>query len=372
MGRRLSGVIGRFPALVLVCLVGCTSAPGAVRPATTAPQVTASPAQSRYGPFSGQPLGPGSGIRLVVRGNDPADPAPAILNVDTGALTPVTGLPDPDPRLTFSTFVHGGHVVITVSGPAADQGRLYLLKDDEARELATGWYAFPAFDDSGFWITDRPAPGGPCTVRKQAEDGRLLRRPRWSHCGALPFLDTPYGLHIRHRDESILLTHDSLRKTVRYPQIVAATSRELLVRQPGGNLALVVPGTEKERAISRPAGAGEIKDGEAGPDGRYIAVPFLAPTAGPHEHLDVWVLDTRTLEWARLPSMPVPVDVKTRVMRWTPDGRLVLAGAFVTTTDAYPRESDYAGMIATWSPGEQALSIRRLPVTWQTSLAIIP
>ncbi len=357
--------------VILACLVGCTSTPWAVRPTAAAPQVTASHAQSHYGPFSGRPLGPGSGIRLLVGGDGPGDQSPAILNVDTGASTPVTGLPDPDPRVTLSTFAHGRHTVIVVSGPAVGQGRLYLLKGDKARKLATGWYAFPAFDDSGFWITDRPVHDGPCTVRKQAEDGKVLRRPRWSYCGALPFLDTPYGLHTRHRDESILLTHDSLRKTGRYPQIIAATSQELLVRQRGGNLALVTPGAEEERPIGRPTGAGEIKDGEVSTDGRYIAVPFLAPTTGPHEHLDVWVLDTKTLQWAHLPSMPVPVDVKTRRMRWMPDGRLVLAGAFVTTTDAYPRESDHTGMIATWRPGEQALSIRRLPVNRQTSLTII-
>ncbi|WP_440064572.1 hypothetical protein [Streptosporangium sp. OZ121] len=370
MTRSLSG-IRKFPVVILACLVGCTSTPRAVRPTAAAPQVTASHAQSHYGPFSGRPLGPGSGIRLLVGGDGPAGQTPAILNVDTGASTPVTGLPDPDPRVTLSTFAHGRHTVIVVSGPAVGQGRLYLLKGAEARKLATGWYAFPAFDDSGFWITDRPVHDGPCTVRKQAEDGKVLRRPRWSYCGALPFLDTPYGLHTRHRDESILLTHDSLRKTGRYPQIIAATSQELLVRQRGGNLAMVTPGTEEERPIGRPTGAGEIKDGEVSPDGRYIAVPFLAPTTGPHEHLDVRVLDTRTLQWAHLPSMPVPIDVKTRRMRWTPDGRLVLAGAFVTTTDAHPREGDHTSMIATWRPGEQALSIRRLPVNRQTSLAII-
>lgn len=374
-------MIGGFPVVVLACLVGCTSTPQAARPATAAPQVTASPAPSRHGPFpgqplapfSGRPLGPGSGIRLVVGGDDTPGATPVILDVDTGSSTPVRGLPDPDPRLTFSAFAHGGHTVIVVNGPAADRGRLYLLKGDEARELATGWYAFPAFDGSGFWVTDRPAHDGPCTVRKQAEDGKVLRRPRWSHCGALPFADTPYGLHAGHRDESLLLAHDSLRKTATYPRIVAATSRELLVERPGGkDLAVVIPGTGKERPVGRPAGAGEARDGEAGPGGRYIAVPFLTPTAGPHENLDVWVLDTRTLDWAHLPSMPVPVDVKTRAMRWTPDGRLVLAGAFVTTADAHPRESDYAGMIAVWRPGERALSVERLPVDRRTTLTIIP
>ncbi|WP_336217101.1 hypothetical protein [Nonomuraea sp. LPB2021202275-12-8] len=337
---------------------------------TAAPQVTASQVQSRYGPLSGQPLGPGSGIRLLVSGNDPAPRTPATLDVDTGTSTPVSGLPDPDPRTTLSTFVHGRHTVIEVSGPAVNQGRLYLLKGHKARKLATGWYAFPAFDDSGFWITDQPVDGGPCTIRKQAENGKILRRPRWSYCGALPFDDTPYGLHARHRDESILLDHDSLRKTTS-PRIVAATSQEMLVERPGKNLALVIPGTKKQRSVGRPTGVGEVKDGEVSPDGRYVAVPFLTPTAGPHEHLDVWVLDTKNLKWAHLPSMPLPVDVKTRRMRWTPDGRLVLAGAFVTTATAYPQESDYASMIATWRPGEQVLSLRRLPVPWQTNLAIV-
>ncbi|MEO3868995.1 RHS repeat-associated core domain-containing protein [Nonomuraea sp. B12E4] len=139
----------------------------------------------------------------------------------------------------------------------------------------------------------------------------------------------------------------------------------------GQPLALVVPGTEKERPTGRPTAAGGVKDGEVSPGGRYIAVPFLAPTGGPQEYLDVRVLDTETLRWTRVPSMPVPVDVKTRRMGWTPDGRLVLAGAFVTTADADPRETGYASMIVTWRPGERTLSLRPLPVAWHANVSII-
>ncbi|MFI6504014.1 hypothetical protein [Nonomuraea typhae] len=258
-------------------------------------------------------------------------------------------------------------LVCVVGGPEVNRGRLYLLAGHRARHLATGWNAFPAAGDSGFWITDQPSYGGPCTVRKQSADGELLRRPRWTYCGALPFADTPYGLHARHARTSILLTHDSLRKTAAYPHIVAATAENLLVVRPGRKLALMPSG----RPGGHPGAAGGIKDGEASPGGRYVAVPFLTPTPAAHELLDVRVLDTKTLAWTRLPAMPMPVDVKTRRMRWLPDGRLVLAGAFVTTADPYPPDSAYAAMIAVWRPGEQALSRIRLPVDWQSELTIL-
>lgn len=356
MRKGLPVAILACQVVLLACVAGCASTPGAER--VSAP--------TGHGPLSGRPLGPGSGIRLLITGG----PAPAILDVDTGVLTPVLGLPRPDPRGTLSAFVHGGHTVLAWSGPEADRGRLYLLKGRQARKLATGWYAFPASDGSGFWITDRPAHDSSCTVRKQDEDGRVLSRPRWSYCGALPFGDTPYGLHTRHRDESLLLSHDSLRTTARYPRIVAATSRELLVQRSGGTFALVIPGG-KERPTSAPTGSGTVNDGAVSADGRYVAVPFLTPTSGAHESLDVWVLDTANLRWTQVPSMPVPVDVKTRRMRWAPDGRLVFAGAFVTAMDARPRESGYTSMIATWRPGEPTLSLRRLPVDGQTGMEII-
>ncbi|WP_157252915.1 hypothetical protein [Nonomuraea typhae] len=148
---------------------------------------------------------------------------------------------------------------------------------------------------------------------------------------------------------------------------MAATADNLLVVRPGRKLALMPSG----KPVGRPAATGDIGDGEAGPEGRYIAVPFLTPSPAAHELLDVWVLDTKTLAWTRLPAMPVPVDVKTRRMRWLPDGRLVLAGAFVTTADPYPPDSAYAAMIAVWRPGERALSRTRLPVDWRSELAIM-
>src|SRR5262245_36954383 len=180
MTRGLSVQIKKFPALVLMCLVGCTSLPAAESPAPAAPTapatVATTPIQGSRGPISGRPLGPASGIRLLVSGYGSLGPAPAILDVDTGASTPVTGLPDPDPRVTVSPSVQGEHTVIHVGGPAVNQGRLYLLEGFAARRLTTGWNAFAAFDGSGFWVTDQPVYGGSCTVRKQSVSGKVLRR----------------------------------------------------------------------------------------------------------------------------------------------------------------------------------------------------
>ncbi len=88
--------------MVLVCVVGCAPAPQA-----------AEPVRSR------------TGIRLLVNGEGRA---PAILDVDSGASAPVTGLPGPDPRLTVSASAHGRHTLISVSGPKVNQGRLYPVR----------------------------------------------------------------------------------------------------------------------------------------------------------------------------------------------------------------------------------------------------
>ncbi|WP_219468170.1 hypothetical protein [Nonomuraea rhizosphaerae] len=370
-------MIRKFPAsvlvLVLVGLASCTSTPPAVRPSGKATHATPAPEQGRHRPISGRPLGP-SGIRLVVSTFGKADPAPAVMDVDTSTLTPIVGLPapNPDPKVAVTPYVRGRQAFVGVSGAKLNQEWVYLLKGSQAQKLSSGWSAFPAFDGSGFWVTDQPVYDGPCTVRKLTENGKLLRRPRWTYCGALPTSDTRYGLHTVHQRRSLLLAHDSLRKLAQYPRIMASTSRKLLVQQQDKDFALVDPGTGKKQPINRPTRSGEAWNGEVSTDGKHIAVLFLEHNVSVYEYLDVWVLDTETLRWTRLPSMPTPADLKTHRMLWTQDGRLVLAGAFVTTQNAYPLESDLAGMIAVWRPGEPTLSVKRLPVPWATHLEILP
>ncbi|MFI6318962.1 hypothetical protein ACIBG8_15640 [Nonomuraea sp. NPDC050556] len=351
------GLVRKVPALVLACLVGC-----AVQQSGT-PQEK--PSAQPSGPVAGLPLAAGSGIRLLVDENS----APSMLDVDTGASTLVSGLPQPDPSsITYATTSSGRHTFVEVGGPGLNQGRVYLLQGTAARKVDRGWFAFPAYDDSGFWITDQPAYGGSCTVRKVTETGKVLVRPRWTYCGALPSTDTPFGLQAMWRDESLLLAHDSLRKVGRYPRIVTSNRQELLVEGKDRKLTLVDPGTGKKRQVDRPSER-EAKDGKAGADGRYLAVPFVEGDMD--DRLDLWVLDTRTLEWTRLPSMPLPVDVRRWTMRWSQDGRLILAGGFAQTTEEYPTDADFATMIAVWRPGEPSLSLKRLPVHWENHLTIV-
>lgn len=294
---------------------------------------------------------------------------PAVLDVDTGTATPVTGLPEPDPKnITFSTSSQGRHTFVEVGGPGLNQGRVYLLQGTAARQVDRGWFAFPAFDDSGFWLTDQPVYDGLCTVRKVTETGKVLVRPRWTYCGALPFTDTPYGLQAMYRHESLLLAHDSLKKIGRYPRILASNRQELLVEAKDGKLALAVPGESKERQVERPSQR-EAKDGRASADGRYLAVPFLQ--AEDEERLDFRVLDTQTLKWTRLPSMPLAFDVRNWTMRWSQDGRLVLAGAFAKTKDPDPTDADFATTIAVWRPGDKELTLKQLSVNTESHLTIV-
>ncbi|MEO3854599.1 hypothetical protein [Acrocarpospora sp. B8E8] len=90
-----------------------------MQPTGETTQVTLAPEQGLHPPISGQPLGPGSGIRLFVSSFAGTDPAPAVMDVDTGTLTPVVGLPTPDPKTTLVTTVRGRHALVEVAGPGS-------------------------------------------------------------------------------------------------------------------------------------------------------------------------------------------------------------------------------------------------------------
>ena len=116
------------------------------------------------------------------------------------------------------------------------------------------------------------------------------------------------------------------------------------------------------RRLTLPSSPGEFSDGIGSPDGRWIVARMGNPAwPGPRQLLGLWLLDTRTLRWHHVPSMPVPVSLKETDLAWTPDNRLVLLGRFDRTSDVSIDQTK--DVLALYRPGAPDLSIRpvRLP-----------
>jgi hypothetical protein len=107
------------------------------------------------------------------------------------------------------------------------------------------------------------------------------------------------------------------------------------------------------RPSSRTAGASHRLRWPAGPDyglgevtaqpnGRLATVDFAKYS--PEDKFDLWLLDSVTHRWQRLPDMPADVVPKTTDVKWTADGRVVILATNV---------------LGVWRPGEARLAIRR-------------
>ncbi len=79
---------------------------------------------------------------------------------------------------------------------------------------------------------------------------------------------------------------------------------------------------------------------------------------GSRQLLDLWLLDTATLEWSQLPGMPVAAALKSLATDWTADGRVVMLGAFDGVGNA----------IVTWAPTDDHFQLRTTNVR-STSIA---
>jgi hypothetical protein len=92
----------------------------------------------------------------------------------------------------------------------------------------------------------------------------------------------------------------------RGPWILAVLGTGVLTQGPAGHgdpLRLTDVRTGSVRRIAPPESPGTISDGYTSPDGRWVAVRFGNPAwPGPRQLLEVWLLDTATLRWHRMPS----------------------------------------------------------------------
>jgi hypothetical protein len=163
-----------------------------------------------------------AGLRLLVAN----DPAAFVLDVDTGAIRPVTGLPTDGERSVQVEPVGEDAVVVTrrdCRGSDCDAGdsAAYLVRhgDTAATWLGAASDVESASDDRGVWLLSRQ-DASRCALGQVGLDGRPWRPPRPAPCDAVLIDELPAGLLVYGADGpySALLTADGAMR--RLPEVV--------------------------------------------------------------------------------------------------------------------------------------------------------
>ena len=313
-------------------------------------------------PLPGVPLRGPSGLRLLVTN----DPTPFVLDVDTGANRPVTGLPTDDDRSSHVESV-GEHAVVVsrrdCRGSDCDADSVaYLVRHGgtAATRLGAALDVESSRDGRGVWLLSRQ-DASRCALGQVGLDGRQRRPARPMPCHAVLIEELPSGLLVygsapRNGGDpySALVAADGAVR--RLPQVVDGVA--------GGNLVLstVEPGrlialTDVHRGVSHrlpwpsklDAHVMGLVDGH--PNGRLASVAFYPARNGAEQTLDVWLLDVTTRRWRRLPDMPLRLDSSKPQLRWTADGRLLLLAGLA---------DDPASLVGIWRPGEPRIAVRQV------------
>ncbi len=304
-------------------------------------------------PLRGSPLVGATGLRLVVAGNPPL-----LLDVDTGRVTTVPGVPAMKRGLLWVVGV-GGRAAVVVAQSSWPRASLYAVRGQGTRVsfLGFGTYVTPAGDGRAVWVQsfiDRSH----CTLRQVGLDGRKLRAARPFPCASTS--DPPgssLGLVVRRTRLVDPLTGRTKLET-RWG-ILAAAGDKLLLAGPGKQFTLLDAVTGTQRRLPWPSILRGGDEPTVDPRGRHIALAFADPAwaGGPQQALDVWLLDTETGKLTQLPGMPALVSLKFTSMSWTDDGRLVLLA----------QQRDGKDIVAVWRPGEQRLAMKTVGLPAPTS-----
>jgi hypothetical protein len=295
-------------------------------------------------PLRGVPLGSGTGLRLVV-----ADKPPFVLDVDSGRVRPIPGIPATD-RGTVGVLGVGGRAAVVVVSSVYRRAGLYGVRGRGTRvsRLGTCDSVIPAADGRSVWV--KSVEGSGCRLRQVSLDGRQLRAPQPFRCATTLYPGGSLGLVV---NRTRVLDPATGRTVVRTRWgVLAAAGEKLVLAGPGRQLALLDAVTRAERRFAWPSALTGLNQPAVDPRGRLVALAFGDPAWGAKQALDVWLLDTETGALTRLPGMPAFVALKFTSMAWTDDGRLVLLA-----------QNDGKDMVAVWRPGRTRLALKsvRLP-----------
>ena len=328
---------------------------------------TAGSRPGRDGRVAAQPLpgdrlqGP-SGLRLLVNSH----PTPVVLDVDSGAVRPVTGLPVDRGRSVHVESV-GEHAVVVSRRDCRGYGcdadsEAYLVRHGGtvATRLAAAIDVEASADGQGVWLLSRQ-DATHCTLGQVGLDGQPRRPARPAPCDAVLIDEPPAGLLVYGTEpaggggpySALVAADGAFRRLPRVVDGVAAGSLALSTVTPGRLIEL----TDLVRGVShRLPWPSTLEDHVMGlidghPDGRLASVAFYPARNGADQTLDIWLLDLTTRRWRQLPDMPLRLAPSKPQLRWTADGRLVLLAGL-------PDEP--ASVVAVWQPGQPRIATRRV------------
>lgn len=334
--RRMRIAASILLVLILAAGIGLTA-----RAAPNAPDRARDPV-----PLAGVALRDETGLRLLVSGNPPF-----VLDVDTGRVMPVPGIPVLS-RGTLSVVGVGGRAAAVVARSAWQRADIYAVRGREARvsPLGTGTNVRPAGDDRTVWVQSAVSRSR-CTLRRMGLDGRQLRAARAFPCATV---SDPVGgtLGLVVRRTRVLDPHTGRTVLATRWGVLAAAGTKLVLAGPDKQFTLLDGGTGAQQRLAWPSILGWLGRPAADPHGRYVALAFVAPTwyalgIPQGQVLDVWLLETKTGKLTQLPGMPAFVSIKRTSIAWTDDGRLVLLG-----------ESNGKDVVAVWRPGQRRLALK--------------
>jgi hypothetical protein len=309
-------------------------------------------------PLPGVPLRGASGLRLLVAD----DPTPFVLDVDTGALQPVTGLPTGGDRAVHVESVGEDAVVVSRRDcrgrDCAADSAAYLVRHGGtvATRLGAASDVEAARDGRGVWLLTSQDRTG-CVLSQVGLDGRSRRAARPLPCDAVLIDELPSGLLVYRSDgpSSALVTADGgLRPLPQVVDGVAGADLVLSTLERGRQIALTDLRDGTSHRLPWPSRLDDHVMGliEGHPDGRLASVAFYPARDRAEQTLDLWLLDLTTRRWRQLPDMPLRLAPSKPQASWTADGRLLLLAEL-------PGEP--AGLVAVWRPGEPRIAVRRVP-----------
>jgi hypothetical protein len=321
-----------------------------------------SDARVAAGPLPGVPLEGSSGLRLLVASNQ----APVVVDVDTGAIRAVTGLPVGDGRSVHLEAVGEDAVVVSRrdcrGGGCAADSVAYLVRHGStvATRLGAATDVEASADGQGVWLLTRQ-DATRCILGQVGLDGRPRRPPRPAPCDAVLIDELPAGLLVygtRPGDGSgpysaLVAADGAFRRLPRVVDGVAARDLVLSTVERGRLIDLTDLRGGASHRLSWPSTLEDHVMGliEGHPDGQVASVAFYPAHSGPEQTLDVWLLDIASRGWRRLPDMPLRLGPSKPQLRWTADGRLVLLADLAGEPSA---------VVAVWRPGQSRIAARRV------------
>ncbi len=319
-------------------------------------------------PLRGVPLTGSTGLTLLV-----ANAPPFLLDVDTGRITPISGL-NVRGRPLLSVLAVGEDAIVRLERRTATKvprAEIYVVRRGATRatRLATASEVAPAADGSAVWLKAYEDARN-CTLREVALDGSDRQSPRAVPCSTR-LVDAGTG--------ALLIDGTSVLDPSTGGTLLDATRLWAIVR----GFAVTTEGSKGPLTVtdlrtgdrwplpypSQIGGQGGTDEAAVHPNGQLVALSFSDPAyqLTGTQVTDVWLLDPPVRRFRHLPDMPAAVSLKFTSMSWTSDGRLVMLA-----------KTDRRDAVAVWRPGQKRLRVRsvRLParnsgsdafVVWQAA-----